>query len=226
MKREFEITKDGSHTLFVPQLEEHYHSTNGAIQEANHVFIDAALNYCDKRTINVLEIGFGTGLNAFLTLQIAQADKKIINYTSLELYPISLDDVYKLNYPSLLGGNNTNNFIDLHKAKWEIRTQITPEFSITKNKIDFRTPQSFNPNTLFDVVYFDAFGPDKQPEMWEKLIFDKIYALMSVGGILTTYSAKGSVRRLLKEVGLDVERIPGPIGKREMLRATKGITSI
>lgn len=221
MKREIETTKDGSHTLFVPELNEHYHSTNGAIQEANHVFIDAALNHCNKKNINILEIGFGTGLNAFLTLNTAENKKIHINYTTLELYPISSKDIQQLNYSNQIDNQFSSYYYDLHQTDWEVKHQISKHFSLLKIQIDFSNPDSFKTNTKYDIVYFDAFGPDKQPEMWQQPIFEKIFSVMSAGGILTTYSAKGVIRRMLQNIGFIVERIPGPIGKREMLRATK-----
>ena len=221
MKRRIEITKDNSHTIFVPDLNEHYHSTNGAIQEAKHVFIDAALNYCNKSIINILEIGFGTGLNSFLALQYAELNDITINYTSLELYPIEWDDVKQLNYPELIDKSKADIFANLHQSEWEVKNQITPRFSLLKNNIDFSNANNFSPATIFDVVFFDAFGPDKQPEMWGVESFTKVFESMSHDSVLTTYSAKGSIRRMLQNIGFKVERIPGPPGKREMLRALK-----
>lgn len=222
MKIEFETTDDGSHTLFIPELNEHYHSTNGAIQEANHVFIDTALGHCTKKEINILEIGFGTGLNAFMTMLKADNSNIKIHYTTLELYPISLSDSKKLNYADIIDQSKKDLFYELHTVDWEKTNIITPNFSIHKKKSDFSQPDTLMlQDNKFDVVYFDAFGPDKQPEMWQGELFEKIYSSMSSGGILTTYSAKGAIRRLLQSIGFKMERLPGPPGKREMLRGVK-----
>ncbi len=221
MKLEFKTTSDGSHTLFVPELNEHYHSTNGAIQESKHVFIEAAFNNCSKSNINILEVGFGTGLNAFMTFLESENMSKAINYTTLELYPISYNNIEKLNYAQLLDIGKLDIFRKLHTAQWEVPEQITNNFSILKKNIDFSNPDNFITSDTFDIVYFDVFGPEKQPEMWSPDIFRKIYSLMNSKGIITTYSAKGSIRRMMQSIGLEVERIPGPPGKREMLRAIK-----
>ena len=222
MKIEFETTDDGSHTLFIPELNEHYHSTNGAIQEANHVFIDTALGHCTKREINVLEIGFGTGLNAFMTMLKADNSNIKIHYTTLELYPITISDSEELNYADIIDKSKKDLFNKLHTVDWEKTNVITPNFSIHKKQSDFSQPAALMfQNNKFDVVYFDAFGPDKQPEMWQGKLFEKIYLSMAPGGILTTYSAKGAIRRLLQSIGFKMERLPGPPGKREMLRGVK-----
>lgn len=220
MKIELQITEDGSHTLFVPTLNEHYHSVHGAIQESKHIFIDAGLRNCSKSQIKVLEIGFGTGLNAFLTALESEDNNLNISYTTLELYPITLLDANKLNFPKLLNPSKEIIFEAIHAAKWEEREQITSRFSILKHHLDFSNPDNFVTEEKFDVIYFDAFAPEKQPEMWTLPIFQKIYSLCEPDAILTTYCAKGSVRRMLQEVGFEVERLPGPPGKREILRAT------
>lgn len=221
MKIEFEVTEDGSHTLFVPELNEHYHSTHGAIQESMHVFIDAGLRQCAKKDIRVLEIGFGTGLNAFLTLLEAEKTSKKIDFTSLELYPISFSDAQKLNYADMVDSSKKNIFEELHQAEWGSWSQLTLYFSLLKLQMDFSNPANFHPKTGFDVIYFDAFAPEKQPEMWTQEIFDKIYSLCNPDAILTTYCAKGVVRRMLQTSCFSVERLPGPPGKREILRAVK-----
>ena len=221
MNIEFEITEDGSHTLFVPELNEHYHSTHGAIQESMHVFIDAGLRHCTKSEINVLEIGFGTALNAFLTLLEAEKTSKKVDFTSLELYPLSKDDAGKLNYAELTDPSKKNGFKKLHEVEWEKWNQITLYFSLLKMQVDFSNPSDFYPENKFDVIFFDAFAPEKQPEMWTQEIFDKIYTVSSENAILTTYCAKGIVRRMLQTAGFVAERLPGPPGKREILRAIK-----
>lgn len=221
MNIEFEITEDGSHTLFVPELNEHYHSTHGAIQESMHVFIDAGLRHCVKSEIKVLEIGFGTGLNAFLTLLEAERTGRKIDYTTLEFYPLSIIDAEKLNYVELIDSTKKDVFRELHKVEWGKWSQLTLYFSLLKMKFDFSKPSDFDTENKFDVIFFDAFAPEKQPEMWAQEIFDKIYSISSENAILTTYCAKGSVRRMLQTAGFVVERLPGPPGKREILRARK-----
>lgn len=221
MKRKIEITEDGSHTLFVAELNEHYHSTHGAIQESMHVFIDAGLRECKKKEIRVLEIGFGTGLNAFLTMEQAESMGKKIDFTSLELYPLTMSEVEKLNYADILNPLKKDYFHKLHTLKWGEWGQVTLYFSLLKLHLDFRSPNNFKPESKFDVIFFDAFAPDKQPEMWTQEIFDALYSFSNSKAILTTYCAKGSVRRMLQKAGFEVERLPGPPGKREMLRAIR-----
>ncbi len=218
-----ESTADGSHTLFVPSLNEHYHSVNGAKQESTHVYINAGLLHSTQDEVKILEIGFGTGLNAYLSLLITQQSIKKIDYTSLELYPLSMDIVQQLNYvEDNRNSENQEKFNKLHTCEWNQRNEITPSFYLTKIQTDFSRLE-FRPdiNTTFDVIYFDAFAPEKQPEMWSQPIFDYLYALTAKGGILTTYCAKGIIRRMLLEAGYKVERLPGPQGKREILRAVK-----
>jgi len=184
MNIKFEITEDGSHTLFVPELNEHYHSTHGAIQESMHVFIDAGLRHCVKSEIKVLEIGFGTGLNAFLTLLEAERTGRKIDYTTLEFYPLLIIDAEKLNYAELTDSTKKDVFRELHKVEWGKWSQLTLYFSLLKMKFDFSKPSDFDTENKFDVIFFDAFAPEKQPEMWVQEIFDKIYSISSENAIL------------------------------------------
>ena len=240
MQHQISTTKDGSHTLFVPELNEHYHSVNGSIQESNHIFINAGLKFTldninnnvspSVHTLNILEIGFGTGLNALLTLLEGEKNSIKVFYNSLELYPISIEDAKKLNYPSLLSehksqqkGNITEHFHQLHSAAWERVVDITQSFSILKQQYDFSNPMQFNTSKLFNLVFFDAFAPEKQPEMWTNDVFKKIYSVCDNVAVLTTYCAKGVVRRMLQNEGFKMERLPGPPGKREFLRAIKQV---
>jgi Uncharacterized conserved protein len=221
MNREIQLTADGSHTLFIPEMDEHYHSINGAIQESRHVFIEAGLNQLEKDSLRILEIGFGTGLNAFLTLQETIGHlHKTIEYYSIELYPLELSVIHELNYGELTSAEHKDLFYALHKAEWDTNVKINNNFTIHKIKGDSNT--CLLPCNI-DLVFFDAFAPDKQPEMWSQFIFNKLCSLTNEGGILTTYCAKGAVRRMMKEAGYSVERIPGPPGKREMLRARKAV---
>ena len=219
-KREFKITADGSHTLYVAALDETYHSTHGAIQEAVHVFINAGLNYFDQPQLNVLEIGFGTGLNAFLTLLEVQKKNIEVNYTGIEAFPLEENIVTELNYVAELNSTIEEKqlFSELHKVEWESYQKITSNFRLNKTKV---TLAEFKAVEQFDVIYFDAFGPRVQPEMWTEAVFEKMYNCLAANGILVTYCAKGSVKRGLKAVGFEVESLPGPPGKREMTRALK-----
>lgn len=213
-----ELTADGSHTLFVPHLNEHYHSVNGAIQEANHVFLDAGLHECRKNEVTVFEVGLGTGLNALLTALYAEKYQKIIKYTSIEAFPLSLDIVEKLNYASI---EDTSLYHKLHEVEWESKQDISENFILTKIEADFTSFDFSKLENQIDVIYFDAFAPDIQGAMWSQSIFDAMYSICKPDGILTTYCAKGVVRRSMQAAGFAVERIPGPLGKREMLRARK-----
>ena len=221
-------TEDGSNTFFVPELNEHYHSTHGAIQESMHIFINAGLLHSiqenNKQNINILEIGFGTGLNALLTLLQTIETPLNLFYNSLELYPISNEEVNKLNFSNQLSRSDSDElvisdlFLKLHSSPWEESVNITSNFKLLKQKIDFSRPASFYTDKKFDIIYFDAFAPEKQPEMWTQEIFSTIYNLCKEGAVLTTYCAKGAVRRMLNSAGFKVDRLPGPPGKREVLR--------
>ena len=215
-------TEDGSHSLFVPHLDEHYHSTHGAIQESRHVYIHTGFDTCELQQINLLEIGFGTGLNAFLTLLETDSTNKDVHYTSLELYPIDIENAKQLNYAQQLGVNEKSPlFMNLHLAPWNKAIVISPSFTLQKIEIDFSNPLKLHTDIHFDVIYFDAFAPEKQPEMWSQPIFDKLFSLCNHNAIFTTYCAKGVVRRMLQSAGFTVERLPGPPGKREILRGRK-----
>jgi tRNA U34 5-methylaminomethyl-2-thiouridine-forming methyltransferase MnmC len=220
MNRHLIITEDGSHSLFVPDINEQYHSIHGAIQESKHVFIDSGLKRCIQKDIVVLEIGFGTGLNAFLTLLASEGFKQRITYVAIEKYPLLPFEYHSLNYPVLTNPGFSGIFQLLHDCEWEKQILITPDFSIQKINVDFRN-QNVRSLPLFDLIYFDAFAPDKQPDLWQEEIYRKIYDHSNDGAIFVTYCAKGIVRRDLQKVGFNVERIPGPPGKKEMLRAIK-----
>ncbi len=213
------ITSDGSTTIHLPDWNENYHSTHGAIQESKHVFISKGFDVISASEISILEIGFGTGLNCFITFLEAQAKEKSINYVGVEAFPVTKEEVSKLNYVSELKVDNLQLVFDkIHNCTWEEKHQIQSNFWLTKRKQFFKNIIDIN---QFDVVYFDAFAAEYQPELWTVAIFKKMYKALKVNGILVTYSAKGSVRRAMQEVGFSVERLDGPPGKREMLRATK-----
>lgn len=218
MHSELFITEDGSHTLYVAAIDECYHSTHGAIQESMHIFIDSCLKFCGKDEIHILEIGFGTGLNAFLSMIEAGRSSKMIHFTSIEKYPLQLEKVVLLNYPDEISILHKEEFKRMHSCSWGNEVSISPNFKLTKLNDDFTT---FNFTTKFDLIYFDAFSPEKQPEMWTEKLFATIFNHCNTNAILTTYCAKGAVRRALQSAGFVVERIPGPPGKREILRARK-----
>lgn len=217
MEVEIKLTEDGSHTLFVPAIDECYHSSHGAVQESRHIFIDAALRCCTQSDIVVLEIGFGTGLNALLALAEAEQTCKRIRYISLEKFPVAVEQALELNYPQQIG-IDAELFCSLHTAPWNVAVAVTPHFTLQKMEADFCC---FEHQAAYDVVFFDAFSPDKQPEMWSQAQFERIFAACNAGALLTTYCAKGVVRRAMQAAGFLVERLPGPPGKREMLRARK-----
>ncbi len=212
-----EVTADGSATIYVSSLDEHYHSVKGALTESCHIYRDCAFLHRsrDGRRLRLLEIGFGTGLNAVVTAMAADECHQV-DYITLEKYPVSVDVVSSLGYEKVVDATLFN---AVHQASWMNLIQITPHFAIEKINCDFTSdplPQNI------DVVYFDAFAPEKQPEMWTRQVFENLYEAMNEGGVLTTYCAKGVVRRMLESVGFDVERLAGPVGgKREILRATK-----
>ncbi|MFA4852450.1 MAG: tRNA (5-methylaminomethyl-2-thiouridine)(34)-methyltransferase MnmD [Bacteroidales bacterium] len=221
------ITEDGSHSLFVPGLDEHYHSIHGAISESQHIFIDAGLKYSlkEKTSVNILEIGFGTGLNAILTLlelskpAYRQGRHNVqCEYTAIETFPLEKETYSLLNYPEILCMKN-DSFLIMHDSPWNKKTTISSLFVL--QKILGKAQEIMLPENYFDVVYFDAFAPNVQPEMWTKNIFFSIYRSMKTAAVLTSYSTKGDVKRVLKEIGFTIEKLAGPKGKREILRAVK-----
>ena len=216
MKREIIITSDGSTTIHLPEWNEQYHSKHGAIQEAYHVFIKSGLNIVDKKELSILEIGFGTGLNCFITFLEA---KNKINYVGVEAYPVAEEEVVKLNYVSELEAEEYKGlFNKIHQSLWGEKVELTKRFSLLKRQQFFKDIKDEN---SFDLIYFDAFGARVQPELWSEAIFKIMYKALQQNGVLVTYAAKGSVRRAMQAVGFFVERLPGPPGKREMLRAIK-----
>lgn len=210
------ISKDGSSTLYTPRFDEHYHSIHGAIQESMHVFINAGLRALEKEELHLLEMGLGTGLNAVLTA-IHMDDRKI-QYTGIEAFPVAEDLLAQLNYPIELGGDAEAIFKKLHAMPWNEKEELIPAFVL--EKIHGRL-EEFDPESSYDLVYFDAFAPSAQLELWSLDIFQKMFGLMNPGAVLVTYCAKGDVRRAMIAAGFRVEKIPGPPGKREMLRAWK-----
>jgi tRNA U34 5-methylaminomethyl-2-thiouridine-forming methyltransferase MnmC len=211
-------TADGSHTIYVPELDEHYHSIHGAVQESEHIFLKNGFDFCGADPVKIFEVGFGTGLNALLTAVRCMEGKRKVLYTAIEKYPVDEVLAQKLNHQQFAGTYGDRLSLLIGAAPWGQMTNICDNFSITKLKGDLVND---NISGNYDLIYFDAFGPDKQPEMWTEAIFKKISAITITGGILVTYSAKGQVRRNLKATGYEVELIPGPPGKRHVTRAIK-----
>jgi len=224
LQRKIIITADGSKTIYLPEWDEHYHSKHGAIQEAYHVFIKHGLEYlchsCESlKSLSILEIGFGTGLNAIITLIEAEKISLTIDYQGIEAYPVDINDIEHLNYTEALSKEAYQSvFEKIHLISWNEKHSISNNFSLTKLKQFFSEIEDKEQHHL---IYFDAFGARVQPELWTESIFQKMYEALKFNGVLVTYSAKGSVRRAMQAVGFTVERLPGPPGKREMLRATK-----
>lgn len=220
MHRIIEITDDGSHTLFVPEMDEHYHSTHGAVQESTHIFINHGIEATTLPHVSVLEVGFGTGLNALLTLHYAERQQIDVAYHTTELYPLSVAEAELLNYDAIIGQQPAM-LVNLHQSSWNEWHQLSPHFRLYKQQIDWMTPDSFSGLCPYDVIYMDAFAPEKQPGLWTQQLFDTLFRHTAPHGVLVTYCAKGIVRRMMQAAGYVVERLPGPPGKREMLRATK-----
>ena len=219
MKRKIITTADGSKTIQIEEWEEQYHSIHGAVQEAYHVFIKNGLDIFKNQEISILEIGFGTGLNAIISLVEAKKRNLKVSYHGVEAYPVSLAEIEELDYIETLGFKPyQKEFSKMHSSEWGITVELTDYFSLFKNQLNF---QEIEHQNLFNLIYFDAFGYRVQPELWSVSLFRKMFDALKQGGILVTYAAKGSVRRAMQEVGFTVERLPGPPGKREMLRATK-----
>ncbi|MBF8151484.1 tRNA (5-methylaminomethyl-2-thiouridine)(34)-methyltransferase MnmD [Winogradskyella sp. F6397] len=247
MKRNIITTSDGSKTIQIEEWNEQYHSIHGAIQEANHVFLKHGLHFffaelnsaspemvsasknehksqvenechTELAEVSILEIGFGTGLNAFLTLIEAEKLNLNVNYVGVEAYPVQLEEIKQLNYIELISKEHEAVFEKLHDTPWEESCEITSNFQLEKQEKFFKNITAVN---AFNIIYFDAFGARVQPDLWTEDIFKIMFKALKTNGILVTYSAKGSVRRAMQAVGFTVERLPGPPGKREMLRAQK-----
>ncbi|WP_395047730.1 tRNA (5-methylaminomethyl-2-thiouridine)(34)-methyltransferase MnmD [Flavobacterium sp.] len=219
MKREIIKTLDGSTTIHLPDWDECYHSKHGAIQEAYHVFIKNGLSLVEEKTISILEIGFGTGLNAFITLLEAQKNNLSIDYTGVEAYPVEKEEAIEMNYLQELKAEEfETEYKEMHDCSWEEKNVFNPNFSLTKRKQFFQDIQDKN---TFDLIYFDAFGYKVQPELWSTEIFRNMFEALKDNGILVTYAARGVVKRSMQEVGFIVKKVAGPPGKREMMISFK-----
>jgi tRNA U34 5-methylaminomethyl-2-thiouridine-forming methyltransferase MnmC len=220
-------TGDGSHTLFSEQFNEVYHSRHGAIEESKHVFIKQGLDYIlssplgkNGNTVRIFELGFGTGLNALLTMLEAEKRNIKIEYTTIESFPIPIETIKALNYTDILGFEFCYGpYHTLHLVRWNEMHPITPHFSFKKINDSVFNSEIRNPNS--EIIYWDAFAPTHQPEMWTTEVFKKMYDALVPGGILVTYCSKVSAQKAMKEAGFVIEKTPGPLGRREMVRAHK-----
>ena len=213
------ITEDGSHSIYVPSMDVRFHSKYGAIQESMHMFIDAGLRiFMQRQThIRIFEMGFGTGLNALLSVLSAEKEKNRIEYVAIDAFPLEKNIQEEINYCGLLNRPDMQPvFKKMHDAAWENEVDITPYFTLKKIKADFIR---YATTDRFDIIYYDAFDPGSQPALWRLSIFKKVFEMLVPGGCLLTYCSKGSVRRTMQEAGFVVEKLPGPKGKREIVRA-------
>jgi len=222
MQRHVIVTNDGSQSISVPELHVAYHSIHGALTESLHVFIDAGwkpiVQKFPDQSIYILEMGLGTGLNAFLTLVEAEKLSTSVSYEALELFPLLPGEFSTLSYASLIDSHKQDLFEKMHLSSWEEDVMLTDHFTLTKRNcslLDYSSSKNFH------LIYFDAFAPAAQPELWTTEVFEKLFSMMLPGAVLVTYCAKGDVRRAMKQAGFEVEKLKGPPGKREMLRATR-----
>ena len=219
MKRELIITDDGSNSIYIPEIDETYHSTYGAIQEAKHVFIEQGLNRLSKTDIKILEMGFGTGLNVLLSVIESESLNVKIDYVGIEAFPVESEIFSVLNYTSLIGEEHSSIFNKIHDIPWGAPFSINDHFVLTK--IAIKIQNYIFEKESFDIVYYDAFGPRVQSELWSVEVLEKMFEALNKSGFLVTYCAQGQFKRNLKEVGFEVEVLPGPPGKREMTLAIK-----
>ena len=213
-------TSDGSQTLYLPEMQEQYHSVNGAVTESDYVYIGKGYNYCKNKSTTVFEVGFGTGLNCLLTVLSATEQKRFTTYYSIEKYPLEDSVIGQLTSGEAISEEAAKIFKKIHSCEWNTPVKITNHFKLIKLHSDLIT-DNLTLKKACDVIYFDAFGPNKQPEMWTPLVFKKIYEIVAPGCVFVTYSAKGEVRRQLTNCGFKMERLPGPPGKNQMLRGIK-----
>ena len=221
--RQLLMTEDGSHTLIVPELKETYHSTHGAIRESDHVFIQEGLHHYSTEKqltrIRIFEVGFGTGLNALLTALFAEKQNLIVTYETIEAFPLEEGILMELNYPGQLDSGSANDlFTKMHAAKWNELVHVSNYLKLRKIHAGIQDHQL---SDAYDICYFDAFAPSKQPEMWELNVLEKIHDAMKQGGVFVTYCAQGQLKRNLRDIGFDVFTLEGPPGKKEMVRAIK-----
>lgn len=220
MQKQLVKTADGSHSFYLPEMDEHYHSKHGSIAESQHIFIQSGLLYKAKETeqLKVFEVGMGTGLNVYLTALTAQKNNLEVEMHCIEAYPIKIEEAQKLNYAEILG-ESPSIFHQIHECSWGEFHKINNYFHLLKINDQL---ENFNLKESYDLIYFDAFAPEKQEELWSPEIFKKLYKALNANGILVTYCVKGIIRRRLQGIGFKIEKLKGPVGgKREMLRAIK-----
>ena len=220
MKREIILTNDGSTTIYLPQWNESYHSKHGAIQEAYHVFIKNGFSLFEKRTISILEIGFGTGLNCFITFIEAKKDNQYVDYVGVDAYPVSLEEALQMNYPTTIDECQKDIFRQMHECECEQKNKLSEHFTLTKRKQFFQDIEDVN---AFDIIYFDAFGFRVQPELWSDKIFVSMFKALKNNGVLVTYACRSSIKNAMLSAGFSVKKLAGAPGKREMLRASKEV---
>jgi tRNA U34 5-methylaminomethyl-2-thiouridine-forming methyltransferase MnmC len=218
LKREIIQTKDGSTTIYLPELKETYHSKQGAIKEAYHVFIKNGFSLKKGKPISVLEIGLGTGLNAIITYSEALKDNQKVFYVGVEAYPVAEEELLKMNYCELINTDLTKTYLLLHQTEFGIETKLSANFTLLKRKQFF---QDIRYHNVFDLIYFDAFNYDVQPELWSAAIFEIMYKALKKDGVLTTYACRSVIKRNMVSAGFKVIKLPGAPGKREMLQAIK-----
>lgn len=221
MKKELVTTSDGSHSVFLPEMDEHYHSMHGAIAESEHVYIKNGLLAAakQKKSIQVFEVGLGTGLNVLTTYKSALANQLKVIMDSIEAYPLDWEEVKSLNFRQQLDIEKSI-YKQIHQSDWDAEVELSPQ--LTLHKYHDKLQHFDLAENCYDVIYFDAFAPEKQEEMWSEAIFKKLYTALKLGGILVTYCVKGEIRRRLHDIGLKVEKLKGPEGgKREIMRAVK-----
>jgi tRNA U34 5-methylaminomethyl-2-thiouridine-forming methyltransferase MnmC len=215
-------TADGSKTIYSPLVKENYHSKNGALQESNHVFLNSGLRYylADKTIdeVAILEVGFGTGLNYLLTHDFCTGKEIKLDYVGIEAYPLSSELIEQTDYKTFVSANTWNNFSQNYSNAQHQSVQLN---DYCKLKIAVEDAKIFETNTKFDVIYFDAFASNNQPELWTKEFITHIVSFLKTGGIFVTYAITGDLKRIMKSLGMKVEKAPGAAGKREMLRAIK-----
>lgn len=218
MKREIITTDDGSVTIHLPEMNESYHSKFGAIQEAYHVFIKNGLEITEGKPLSILEIGFGTGLNAFITFFESQKNNQQIYYTGVEAYPVVPEEAALMNYAAVLSPQHQDVFDKMHGSVWGQDVKLAPNFVLNKQQLHF---EDITFAGEFDLIYFDAFGYPSQPELWSEEIFAKMYTALRPNGVLVTYACRTVIKKAMQAAGFITQKLPGPPGKREMLRAHK-----
>ncbi len=213
-------TKDGSKTIYLPEIDEQYHSVNGALTESGYVYIEKGYLFREKQKTVVFEVGFGTGLNCILTAIEAEKERETTHYYSIEKFPLEKYVTKELGHSSLFPEKDNDIYEKIHSCEWGKMEKISEHFFLHKIHSSIHC---FNLSALekFDVIYFDAFGPDKQPDMWTPKIFNSIYGNCNPNAVFVTYSAKGEIRRQLTKAGFTMEKLPGPPGKKQMLRGIK-----